>query len=99
MWTIHQQEENLYQLAMIKLSEYSLLTNTIAGACCFVFLNHNLFNQNPTNHICGVMVSVLASSAVDRGFKPQSGQTNDNASPIMHAALRSKSKDWMARVD
>ena len=26
------------------------------------------------NHIGGVMVSVLASSAVDRGFDPQSGQ-------------------------
>ena len=29
------------------------------------------------NHIGGVIVSVLASSAVDRGFKPQSGQTKD----------------------
>ena len=29
------------------------------------------------NHIGGVMVSVLASSAVDRGFEQRSGQTND----------------------
>ena len=29
------------------------------------------------NHIGGVMVSVLASSAVDRGFEPQLGQTKD----------------------
>jgi hypothetical protein len=29
------------------------------------------------NRIGGVMVSVLASSAVDRGFEPQSGQTKD----------------------
>ena len=28
------------------------------------------------NHIGGVMVSVLAFSAVDRGFEPGSGQTN-----------------------
>ena len=28
-------------------------------------------------HIGGVMVNVLASSAVDRGFKPWSGQTKD----------------------
>ena len=29
------------------------------------------------NRIDGVMVSVLASSAVDRGFEPWSGQTKD----------------------
>ena len=28
-----------------------------------------------TNRIGGVIVSVLASSAVDRGFEPRSGQT------------------------
>ena len=44
------------------------------------------------------MVSVLASSAVDRGFEPRSGQTKDYESGICcfsakHAALRRKSKD------
>ena len=29
------------------------------------------------NHIGGVIVSVSASSAVDRGFEPQPGQTTD----------------------
>jgi hypothetical protein len=48
------------------------------------------------------MVSVLASSAVDRGFEPRSGQTKDYAIYICcfsakHAALRGKSKDWLAR--
>jgi predicted LPLAT superfamily acyltransferase len=48
------------------------------------------------------MVSMLASSAVDRGFEPWSGQTKDYAIGIcyfsvMHAALRKKSKDWFAR--
>ena len=48
------------------------------------------------------MVSVLASSAVDRGFKPRSGQTKDYKIGICcfsakHAAFRSKSKDWLAR--
>ena len=48
------------------------------------------------------MVSVLASSAVDRRFKPRSGQTKDYKIGICyfsakHAALRSKSKDWLAR--
>jgi hypothetical protein len=48
------------------------------------------------------MVSVLASSAVDRGFEPRSGQTKDYEIGICcffvtHAALRRKSKDWLAR--
>ena len=48
------------------------------------------------------MVSVLASSAVDRGFEPRSGQTKDCTIGICsfsakQAALRRKSKDWLAR--
>ena len=48
------------------------------------------------------MVSVLASSAVDRGFEPLSGQTKDYKIGICcfspkHAALNRKSKDWLAR--
>ena len=48
------------------------------------------------------MVSVLASSAVDRGFEPQSGQTKDYKIGICyfsvkHAALQRKSKYWLAR--
>ena len=48
------------------------------------------------------MVSMLASSAVDCGFKPRSGQTNDYKFGICcfsakHAALRRKGKDWLAR--
>ena len=48
------------------------------------------------------MVSVLASSAVDRGFERRSGQTKDYKIGICcfsakHAALRRKSKDWLAR--
>ena len=49
-----------------------------------------------------VMVSVLASSAVDRGFEFRSGQTKDYNIGICcfcakHLALRRKSKDWLAR--
>ena len=48
------------------------------------------------------MVSVLASSVVDRGFDPRSGQTKDYKIGICcfsakHAALRIKSKDWLAQ--
>ena len=50
----------------------------------------------------GVMVSVLASSAVECGFDPWSGRTKDYKIGICcfsakHAALRRKSKDWLAR--
>jgi hypothetical protein len=48
------------------------------------------------------MVSVPASSALDRGFRPRSGQTKDYTIGrccfcAKHAALRRKSKDWLAR--
>jgi hypothetical protein len=50
----------------------------------------------------GVMVSVLASSAVYRGIESRSGQTKDYEIGICcfstkHTALRRKSKDWLAR--
>ena len=48
------------------------------------------------------MVSVPASSAIDRGFEPRSAQTKDYkigmcCFPAKHAALRRKSKDCSAR--
>jgi hypothetical protein len=48
------------------------------------------------------MVNMLVSRAVDCGFKPWSGQTKDHKIGICcfstkHAALRRKSKDWLAR--
>ena len=52
--------------------------------------------------IGGVVVSVLASSAVDDGFEPRSGQSKDYKIGICcfsakHTALRRKSKDWLAQ--
>ena len=54
------------------------------------------------NRIGGVMVSVLVSSVVERGFETWSSQTNDYEIGICcfsakHTALRRKSKDWLAR--
>ena len=50
----------------------------------YSFDNNNIESPSVTpaaspisNHIGGVMVSVLASSAVDRGFDPRSGQIKD----------------------
>ena len=58
--------------------------------------------MKPSNRIGGVMVSVLASSVVDHGFKPWSCQTKDFKIGICcfsakHAAIRRKSKDGLAR--
>ena len=49
-----------------------------------------------------VLVSMLATSEVDRGFEPRSGQTKDYKIVIRcfsdnHAALRSKNKGSLAR--
>ena len=49
------------------------------------------------------MVSMLASSAVDRGFETRSGQSKDYKIGVScrfspkHPALRRKSKDWLVR--
>ena len=48
------------------------------------------------------MDSVLASSVVDRGFEPRSGQIKDYEIGICcfsakHAVLKRKSQDWLDR--
>ena len=53
-------------------------------------------------YVGGVMVSVLASSAVDRGFEPWTGQTKNDKTgnccfSTKHAALRRKKKHWLTR--
>ena len=63
---------------------------------------NNLLHVRSQNRIGGGMVSVLASSVVDRGFESRSGQTKDFKIGICcfsakHAAFRRKSKDWLAR--
>ena len=67
----------------------------------FLVIVLSVLHRFTRNHIGGVMVSVLASSAVDRGFEPRSGQTKDYKICICcfsakHAALRRKSQDWLA---
>ena len=54
-----------------------------------------------TQYKC-LFLFVFASNAVDRGFESQSGQTKDYKIGICcfsakHAALRRKSKDWLAQ--
>jgi hypothetical protein len=50
-------------------------------------------------NLLGVMVRMLASSAVDSGFEPISGPTKDYKIDICcfsakHTSLRRKNKDW-----
>ena len=50
----------------------------------------------------GIIVSMLASSVVDRGFESRRGQTKDYKIGICcfstkHTELRRKSKDWLAQ--
>ena len=59
-------------------------------------------SNSQSNRIGGVMVCVLASSAVDRGFELLSGQIKKHEISICcfsakHAAIRRKSKDWLVR--
>ena len=59
---------------------------------------------NLVNRIGGVLLGVLASSAVDRGLEPRSGQAKNYDVGICwfsakQAVLRRKSKDWLARLE
>ena len=69
---------------------------------CMLLYFHLLYTPFIVNRIGDVVVSVLASSAVDCGFEPRSGQTNNYTIYICcfstkHAALMRESKDWSAR--
>ena len=60
------------------------------------------FDYKIINRMGGVMVSVLASTAVDSGFDPRRIQTKDFKIGMCcfsakHAALMRKNKDWLAR--
>ena len=100
-------EESVFKLVQQKNYRVSISMTKIVHAvkggllsyCDKVYSRGNI---NQKHRIGGVMVSVLASSAVDRGFEPQSGQTKDYTIGICcfsakHAALRRKSNDWLAR--
>ena len=64
-------------------------------------MNTPQFKSAKWNRIDAVMVSVLSSSAVYRGFEPRPGQTKDYKIGICclfakHAALTRKFKNWLA---
>ena len=58
--------------------------------------------KTPKNRNGSVKVNAIVSSAVGRGFEPRSCQTKDYkigscCFSAKHAALKRKSKDWLAR--
>ena len=60
-------------IAEVKVNDYIAIYYRVGMRC-----NRDArFLLDQRNHIGGVMVSVLASSAVDRGFESRSGQTKD----------------------
>jgi hypothetical protein len=77
-------------------------TNNCISTLMHIICLSNNISTTGNNRISGVMVGVLTSSAVDRGFKLRLGQTKDYKIDICcftakHTALRSKSKDWLDR--
>ena len=80
---------------MLKYSSLSSLPCLCSGG-------QRLLPRLSHSPIDGVIVSVLSSTAVDRGFERRTGQTKDCkigfcCFSAKHTALRRKSKDWLAR--
>ena len=81
---------------------YTILSIDEATHCLCKYGKYYVMD-NKNNRIGGVIVSVLGSSVVDRGFELRSDQTTDYKIGICcfcakHAAsLRRKSKDWLSR--
>jgi hypothetical protein len=78
------------------------IVHAVKGGLSYCDKVYSRSNINQKHRIGGVIVSVLASSAVDRGFGSRSGQTKDYKIGICcfsakYAALRRKSKYWLAR--
>jgi hypothetical protein len=67
-----QQKNYRVSISMTKIVH--VVKGGLLSYCDKVYLRGNI---NQKHRIGGVMVCVLASSAVDRGFEPQSGQTKD----------------------
>ena len=90
--------------AIVKPREHYLIWKSSLKQVCVNNTNyiHKTWTSTNGNLIGGVMVSVLASSAIEHDVDPRSGQTVDctigkSCFSATHAAFRRKSKDWLAR--
>ena len=91
---------SLCSLIVCVLSVCSLSMLTVSLYSVYAHWQFTLSVCSLTKHICGVMVSMLALSAVDCVFESWSGQTKNYKIGICcfstkHAAFRRKSKDWL----
>ena len=93
----------LFHLFLKLIQIYFIFSDTIY--CIFIFQSYSdtilTVKYYIMSHIGGVMVSVLASSAVDCRFQPRLNQIKDYKIGICcfsakRSALRKKSKDWLA---
>ena len=89
-----------------KLRSINLRSLTVDAFWCLFFYIYTKSSKGHifSNSIGGVMVSVLASSAADRGFEPWSGQTKDYKIGICcfstkHPALRRKSEQRLVGLE
>ena len=62
------------EIYRIRQSHHKLYV--ILSSMCYIYIYHSNMSTD-THRICVVMVSVLASSVIDRGFEPWLGQTKD----------------------
>ena len=96
----------LFHLFLKLIEIYFILSDTAYIVYLFFKVIQSPFdtilavNYYIMNHIGGVMVGMLASSAVDCGFESRSDQTKDYKIGICSfttkcSALRKKSKDWL----
>jgi hypothetical protein len=85
-------------IILFRQERYFVPQRKIFCSLNILFRSHNISSLHRT---VGVMVSVHASSAVNRGFEPRSGQTKHFKIGIWrfsakHASLRRKSSDWLS---
>jgi hypothetical protein len=89
----------LYQLFLLIQLQQSRKIKIYGSSWFLLNLTKNNFLRNS---LCGIMVIMLTLSVVDHGFNDKSDQTKDYKIDICcfsvkHTALRSKSKEWLAR--
>ena len=95
---------HLWEVLYQNYSYHLDLLANLATTCnsCFWLVNLKSNSSLEPLGIGGVLASVLASDAVDRGYESQSGQIKDYIIGMCcfsakHAASRRKSKDWLDR--
>ena len=86
----------------LSISMTKIVHAVIGGLLSYCDKVYSRGNINQKHRIGCVMVSVLASSVIDRGFEPRSGQTKEYKIGICcfsakHSWVRSKNKNWFAQ--